>query len=516
MFTAFTNNRKAIYYILIVNFIFRFIVAAFTNFGIDEVYYVSYGLYPDWSFFDHPPMISLLMRLTTLDMRLMDEVFIRLGSLMIGSANIFLLYKMGCILKDRQTGIIAALLASASIYASIIVGTFILPDTPQSLFWVGALYLFVRYIQTEHDKYIYLYGVTVGFAMLSKYHGVFLWGGAGLYFLVYNYRKVFSRAFVLSLLISLVIFTPVILWNYFNDLSSFNFHSERVGSGSFWPNFKNFFPEFFGQIFYNNPFNVVLIVVSLVYFFKNREWAISKPIAFLILTGVPLSALVLGMSMYSGTLPHWSGPGYNGLLVVAAIYYTSHLMKKSHKAAVRYVVGGNTFILFIITIALFQIHLGIIPLSKDDNATKLGKNDPTIDLYAWDSVGEQLNAHLNSAVDSGLVQKDYVLLTHKWFPAGHLDYYFALPNNKQLFVLGDIKSQHIYKRTNTIRGGVSLGGDACYITTSLYYREPKPELAPYFENAIETPDIIPIKRGKKVVMNVFIWYFNNLQNELPM
>ena len=287
MITTILNHRKSIYYILGINLLLRFIVATFTNFGIDEVYYVSYGLYPDWSFFDHPPMISILMRITTLDMLLMDEFFIRLGSLIMGSVNIYLVYKIGYQLKSRQTGIIAALLTSASIYASIITGTFILPDTPQSLFWILGLYIFIQYIESGKNKYLYFFGVAVGFAMLSKYHGVFLWGGAGLYFLTYKFRKLFTKEIIFSVLISLIIFSPVIIWNYYNDLSSLNFHSDRVGSGSIWPNFKNFLPEFFGQLFYNNPFNVILIVISLVYFFKNRDWAISKPIAFLMYTGIP-------------------------------------------------------------------------------------------------------------------------------------------------------------------------------------------------------------------------------------
>ncbi len=515
MITNIINNRNSIYYILIINFLVRLIVAAFTNFGIDEVYYVSYGLYPDWSFFDHPPMISILMRFTTLDMLLMDEFFIRLGSLIIGSVNIYFLYQLGCLIKDRQTGIVAALIASASIYASIIAGTFILPDTPQSLFWVLSLYFFTKYIQTEKTKLLYFFGITVGFAMLSKYHGVFLWGGAGLYFLTYKYKKLFSKEFLLSVCISLLIFSPVIAWNYFNDLSSLNFHSDRVGSGSIWPNFKNFFPEFFGQFFYNNPFNVVLIVVSLLYFLKNRDWAISKPIAYLIYTGVPLSLIVLGMSMYNGTLPHWSGPGYYGLMVVAAVYCTSHLISKSTKLLARYVIGANIFVASILLVAMVQIYTGFIPMGQEKEDHKLGKNDPTIDLYAWDKVGESIKVQLEKDIIKGTLNEDYAILTHKWFPAGHLDYYFALPNQKKLFVLGGIKAQHIYKRINGIRGGVVLGNDACFITTSLYYREPNKELKNSFEDYDEEPLLIPIKRGNKVVMNVFIWRFRNLVNEIP-
>ncbi len=516
MISRLAANRKGIFYILGVHLIVRMIVAACTNFGIDEVYYVSYGLYPDWSFFDHPPMISVLIRLTTLDMFLMDEFFIRLGSVILGSVNVYLIYKMGCLLKDRYTGIVSTLLTCASIYASVITGVFILPDTPQSFFWILALYIFIKHIQSDSDKYLYYFGVAVGFAMLSKYHGVFLWGGAGLYFLTYKYKKLFSRSFILSVVISIIIFSPVIIWNYFNDLSSLNFHSDRVGSGSILPNFKNFFPEFFGQIFYNNPFNVELIVVSIVYFWRNRDWAISKPLAFLMYTGVPLSLLVLGMSMYNGTLPHWSGPGYFGLILVAGVYGSSYLKEKSPKALNRYIWGGQILLGVLLLVAMIQVHTGIIPMGNEKNPTKLGKNDPTLDLYAWDKVGELIDQSLSEEVAKGTLQDDFVVMTHKWFPAGHLDYYYALPHQKQLLVWGDIKAQHIYKRTNVIRGGIQVGQDACFITTSLYYREPKPELTTHFEEVDKEPTVLTVQRGGKEVMYVFIWKMHQLKSELDL
>ena len=151
------------------------------------------------------------------------------------------------------------------------------------------------------------------------------------------------------------------------------------------------------------------------------------------------------MSMYNGTLPHWSGPGYYGLIIVAAVYCASVLIKKSPNSFNIYVWGGNILLVVIIVLALLQTYTGAIPLGNNDNPTKTGKNDPTIDLYAWDKVGKELTNSFNSSVEIGAMEKDYVIITHKWFPAGHLDYYFAIPSNKSLFVLGDVKAQHIYK-----------------------------------------------------------------------
>jgi len=43
------------------------LIACFTELGNDEVYYYTYALQPDWNHFDHPPMVGLLIRLTTIN-----------------------------------------------------------------------------------------------------------------------------------------------------------------------------------------------------------------------------------------------------------------------------------------------------------------------------------------------------------------------------------------------------------------------------------------------------------------
>jgi len=83
--------EKKIYKVLVLLIGISAIVRAFfawaLEFGNDEVYYWTYALYPDLSHFDHPPMVGFVIQLFSLDLLFNNELFIRLGSVILGSVN---------------------------------------------------------------------------------------------------------------------------------------------------------------------------------------------------------------------------------------------------------------------------------------------------------------------------------------------------------------------------------------------------------------------------------------------
>jgi len=89
-----TRERKislAFLVLLIISAAARGFLAWFTELGYDEVYYWTYAKYPDLSNFDHPPMVGLLIRLFTADLRMQHELFLRLGAVVIGTINPWLM-----------------------------------------------------------------------------------------------------------------------------------------------------------------------------------------------------------------------------------------------------------------------------------------------------------------------------------------------------------------------------------------------------------------------------------------
>src|SRR4249920_2290635 len=102
------------------------VVAASLELGNDEVYYQAYAIHLQWNYFDHPPLVAFLIRLSTLNLFFHQEFFTRLGSIICAAMGTWIIYRTGTILKNQRTGWIAAFLYNTSFYSSVIAGTFIL------------------------------------------------------------------------------------------------------------------------------------------------------------------------------------------------------------------------------------------------------------------------------------------------------------------------------------------------------------------------------------------------------
>ena len=498
----FLNQKHSIYYIILFNFLLRLVIVLTTNLGNDEVYYVNYALYPDLSYFDHPPFVGYLIRLTTFNLQLLHpDFFVRLGSLLIGSFNLYLIYRIGCFLKNTFTANLAALLLSCSLYSTIIVGTFILPDTPLSVFWLLALYFFLKYISSDDSKWLLWFGVTTGFALLSKYQAVFLWIGAISYLFLFDRKKFISPRLYMALGISFLLFTPVLWWNFNSPFSGIAYHESRVGNKDWLPSLDYFFPEFFGQFFYNNPIAVILIIWSLIAFYRlQKKW--SKPMLFLWCCSLPLIVTTLCMSFFNRTLPHWSGPSYFSLIILCALSISS-LEIVQRKKFISLAYWGHILLTLLIALGIFQVTTGYLLPSNPENSLKTGKNDFTVDIALWPEISAVLAKEIPSTNTSTFI------ITSNWFPASHIDYYYAQQHNIPLYVVGGTNNKHQYAMINEEKGMISKGSTGYYMTTSHSYRPLPKSLTPLFTQ-IEDPTILPVVKNGKIRLYIHLYTLNSL------
>ena len=131
--------------LLIVAFIIKAIATYSLGLGNDEAYYIAYALYPALSHFDHPPVVGFLIQLTTLNLTYYSEFFVRLGPLVLGTVSVYLIYLIGKTFKNEKAGLIAAYLATCSIYVTIICGVLIQPDSPMVFLCLLAFYFFSKF-----------------------------------------------------------------------------------------------------------------------------------------------------------------------------------------------------------------------------------------------------------------------------------------------------------------------------------------------------------------------------------
>jgi len=165
------NYSKKTGLLIIIATLLRMVVAASLELGNDEVYYQAYALHLQWNYFDHPPLVALLIRLSTFNLFFQHEFFIRLGPMICAAAGTWLIFKTGTLLRNQRTGWIAAILYNTSFYTSVIAGTFILPDSPHVLFWLLSMYLMIRILQKKQNrKFTYPFFYIIGYLHWSLHH----------------------------------------------------------------------------------------------------------------------------------------------------------------------------------------------------------------------------------------------------------------------------------------------------------------------------------------------------------
>ena len=515
-----SDNRtnKTLFILIGISTIIRAILASNLDLGNDEVYYWTYALYPDWSHFDHPPMVGFTIQFFSFNLLFDSEFFIRLGAIVFGSVNTFIIFKIGQRIKDDLTGIYAAILYNTSIYSFIIAGTFILPDSPQLFFWLLSIYFALGAITSteitkENKKNLLLAGLFIGLGMLSKYTTIFIWFGIISYIILYNRKWLKSFSLYGSILISITLFLPVILWNIQNDFISLSFQGGRVSllDSSLRPDFL--LTEVLGEFFYNNPVNVVLAIMAIWAFSKRKSDFMGKnSFRLIIWNSAPLILVFILFSMFRRTLPHWTGPGYVTLNIIAAAWLSSISQKKKYPFMImgqlRYAIY---FLLVLIVAGLFQVNCGFVnPDPKNTTETELGKKDISLDLYGWKNIGEGFTAIFEKDLIAEKMDRDAAIITYRWFPAANLDYYVAQPIGLKLLAIGPLEQIHKYYWINQDRGGFSLGMDAYYITTSRNFTDPNTLYKNYFES-IEPAGDFPIIRCEKTVMNVFVYRMKGMK-----
>lgn len=506
--------------IILVSVFVRGFLACYLELGNDEVYYWTYALYPDISHFDHPPMVGFIIQAFSFDLMYHNEFAIRLGSVILGAVNTLLMYLIGKKIRNTLTGLFAALLYNASVYCFVIAGIFILPDTPQVFFWIVSMYfLFISLSDNEIKKssrlILFFAGIPVGLAMLSKYTSVFLWAGAILYILLYNRKWLKTSELYVSMLMSAMVFSPVILWNIENNWVSFTFQGERANffDAGFRPDF--FLTELFGQILYNNPVNIAIIVVALIAFFKRKFTFTQEYARLLLLTSLPLIGTFLFVSFFRRTLPHWTGPAYLSLILLSAVFLAEKAMK-SEKAVLfpKPVILSLFLLMFFLAVGFFQVKLGIFTFPRHDDPKTLGKNDVTLDMFGWRQFSHKFHELYDHDVYSKNMSAAAPIISHRWFPAAHLDYYVALNRNIDLLTVGSLERVHKFAWINRYREPFRLGSDAWFITNSRDFQDPEPLLGSYFLY-IEEPEMIKIFKGKKWVENFFVYRLRKCIRTLP-
>lgn len=505
------DHKKKTLLLIGIATIVRCITAATIELGNDEVYYRMYAQYLQWNYFDHPPMVGWMIRASTVNLFFDNPLFIRIGAIASAAITTWLLFLSGRKLNNDYTGFLAALIYTTTIYGSIVAGTFILPDSPQMVCWAASLYLLIdiaRYsnINRIKKKKLLLFGIIAGIGMLCKIHTAFLWLGLLVYIILYNRQWLLQPVLYLSGILTLLLFYPVIKWNIDNHFVTYLYHSNRVDVTNSGIDVNSLLGFTAGQVLYSNPVIFFLIIPATIAAFKNELPLLSSQKKMLLVCSLPLILIALCISLYKNVLPHWTGPAYSGLILLTACYISTKKLK-SVLAMPRSLLAACLLQLIVITTGILVINFFPGTLGKKDKLLT-GEGDFTLDMFGWDKFKDDFKKIIQTDLQNGSMKNDAVIVSNKWFPAAHVDFYVAMPVKKDLVALGDTNDIHQYAWINTERKKLQPGDDAYCIVPSDNYVDATQLYNRYFASILP-PEIIEQRRNGIVCRRFYIWRMKN-------
>lgn len=394
--------------------VIRFVLAAAIDLGVDEAYYWTWSRHLDISYYDHPPFVAYLIRLST---TLFGEnsFGVRFPAVVLRGVGIALAFRLGrrMFLSD-EAGWLAALLWNLTPLFSL--GVIMAPEALLGCFSIGALNLFWDIVSGRRPRW-WLLGLVLGGALLSKYTGVLILLGIILY-IIFGERKgrqiLEDRHLWSAFGLSLILFLPVIIWNSRYNWASFRLIFEMGTRDSDVRLWELVMLTLLGQAAYIGP---VLWGGCLIVLLRSWKYVTHNAASrFVLFFGGPPVILFLILGARSIILPHWPAIGYAVLLIGLAGWSVQNRTLRKVM-----VIGGiltgllPTLILIVHTIyGVFQLGGKI---EYGDGTRIVG--DPASVHHGWEEW-----AHLVEAVrqPNGPAVGIAAVVTDKWEEGGKAAY----------------------------------------------------------------------------------------------
>jgi hypothetical protein len=253
--------------------VLNLVQARLTPLNDDEAYYWMYSKYLAWGYFDHPPMIALMIKSGYLLFH--NELGVRiiavLSQLVALSVVWFLTDKEK---REGKENILFFFMLVVILPICNIFGFTATPDVPLLLFTPIFLLSYKRFLEKDSWQNAFLIGISMAALMYSKYHS----GLLIILIILSNFRLLKNIRFYVASFLALFLFFPHILWQYSNGFPSFKYHLIDRISG-FNPSHVTEYLT--SQFFFQNPF--ILCVLIWIMFKVRSKNLFDKALYYIII-----------------------------------------------------------------------------------------------------------------------------------------------------------------------------------------------------------------------------------------
>lgn len=314
----------------------------------DEAYYWIYSNFLDWGYYDHPPVIAVLIKLGYA--LFPNELGVRLLVVMMSTATIMMIDRL---LDKKEDKLFYAL--TLSILFLQIGGIIAVPDVPL-MFFIALYFLILKSFLTNPNtvKSIVL-GLVIALMLYSKYHGILI-----VFFTLVARPQLLTRWHTWTAAgIAAILFLPHILWQLTNGMPSLNYHLFERNAIGYKPTFTIEF--ILGQILLAGPFIGWLVLFGA--FRKKSSDPFSKILSW---TTIGIFTLFLIATFKGRAEANWTIPAYVGLIVLAHQW----LLEKPKAQKWMYALLTPTMIIALIVRVYMMMDIKPLPFFKKDEFHK--------------------------------------------------------------------------------------------------------------------------------------------------
>ena len=385
--SLYSDPRALLAWTICIGTLVRVLLAAeVADLGHSEAYYIATSRHLALSYFDHPPL-SFWISWAAMQLTGSDAVLVvRAPFILLFIGTTLLLFRLTAFLFGQAAGACAALLLNLSPLFSISFGSWVQPDGPLVFCLLAASCCIVRLAFDETIRRPNLVwaqaGIWFGLAMLSKYYAILLPVGVALFAMTSSRHRHWLRepGPYIAGMIAVVLFSPVLIWNYQNDWVSFGFQGHRVLEHT-GINLRWFGDSILGQLALIGPW--IWIPMLLVWTRAIRDGMGATPRWLLTCIGtVPIVFFTaIALRVPTGGHYHWQAPGYLMLLPLLGKAAADKL-GQDDTVTKRWLAVSTAAMLFIAAVMSLETATGWAHLILRNHSIQAEK-DPTLKGLEW-------------------------------------------------------------------------------------------------------------------------------------
>ncbi len=230
---ALNRQTRAVICVIAISLVARTALAAVMGFSYDETYEIVVARKLALSYQDHPPAIMWLIAAAANLTGSEGHLIVRLPTLLLLSAQNWLLYRLTALIFDERAGLFAVIALCISPLFGFFFGAIAVTDGPLVFALTGAALFVARALSAEGTtswRDWLIAGFFFGLALLSKFSAILVLPGLLLFLLTVprHPRVFFTPAPYVAALVALAVFTPVIVWSLENGFGAFAFQGSRA------------------------------------------------------------------------------------------------------------------------------------------------------------------------------------------------------------------------------------------------------------------------------------------------